>query len=198
MYYYLDGTVTYCDPKLIVVDCNGVGYGVMPTSAVVAKARVGQKMKVYTCLHVREDALELYGFADLEEKNCFLMLTAISGVGPKVAMAILSVTTPTQLAMSILNEDEKAITSAPGVGKKLAQRIILELKDKLAKQMPAATDFGGVPGEVLSGGSAESAVSALVVLGYSVAEARKAVAKVDTTGLTTEEIVRRALKTIGD
>jgi Holliday junction DNA helicase RuvA len=141
MYFYLEGIVAYCDPKLVVIDCGGVGYGVMPTSSVVAKARVGQKMKVYTHLHVREDLFDLYGFADFDEKNCFLMLTSISGVGPKAAMAILSTATPTQLAMSIINEDEKALTVTPGIGKKLAQRIILELKDKLAKQMPPGAEL---------------------------------------------------------
>ncbi|MBE6952220.1 MAG: Holliday junction branch migration protein RuvA [Ruminococcaceae bacterium] len=199
MYYYIEGTVAYALQSAVVIDCSGVGYRLSVSSNTLTQARVGAKLRLFTHLYVREDAVELFGFADLKEKNSFLMLIDISGVGPKAAMAILSVTTPDRFALGVINGDEKMLTRAQGVGKKLAQRIILELKDKLAKSMgeeleELAGSLGEEPVAVMSGNK-EAAVSALIVLGYSRPEAQKAVASVtDAEGKSTEEIIRLALK----
>ncbi len=199
MFYFIEGTVAYALPNAVVLDCGGVGYRLAVSTNTLTRAKVGEKLRLYTHLYVREDAVELFGFADLKEKNSFLMLIDISGVGPKAAMAILSATTPDHFAIGIINGDEKMLTRAQGVGKKLAQRILLELKDKIAKSMGEELDglAAGLDGEAppMTGGNREAAVSALIVLGYSRAEAVKAVSGVtgaDT--MATEEIIRNALK----
>lgn len=133
MLYYVNGTVAHIGPHLAVIDCGGVGYACRTTNYTIAHLQRGQAAKLYTYLNVREDAVDLYGFFSENELNCFQMLTSVSGVGPKAALSILSSTTPEGLAMGIITEDEKSLTAAPGIGKKIAQRIILELKDKLAK-----------------------------------------------------------------
>ena len=133
MYYYLSGTVAHIEPFLAVIDCGGVGYACRTTSFTLSRIKTGEKAKLYTYLSVREDAMDLYGFSSQEERRLFQLLTSVSGVGPKAALAILSSSTPENLALSIITGDEKALTAAQGVGKKIAQRVILELKDKLAK-----------------------------------------------------------------
>ena len=146
---------------------------------------------------MREDIFELYGFARREELTCFKQLIAISGVGPKAALAILSAVTPEKLALCILAGDEKALTAAPGIGKKLAQRILLELKDKMSKdQLEAASGATGVtmPELAAPGGAMEDALAALAVLGYPRAVAAAALQGVDVSGMATDEIVRAALK----
>ena len=199
MFYYIEGVVAYMLPNSVVIDCGGVGYRLAVSANTLTCAKVGNKLRLYTHLYVREDAVELFGFADLKEKNSFLMLIDISGVGPKAAMAILSATTPDRFAFGIINGDEKMLTRDQGVGKKLAQRILLELKDKIAKSMGGelnelAADLGGETPAVMDG-NREAAVSALIVLGYSHQEAVRAVAGVaDADGRTTEEIIRLALK----
>ena len=145
MFYYLKGTVAHMAPYLAVVDCGGVGYACRTTHNTLARLKVGESAKLYTHLYVREEIFELYGFATEEEKNCFLELIGVSGVGPKAALSILSSTSPEGLAMSIITGDEKALTVAPGIGKKIAQRIILELKDKLAKGQMTAGGPTAVP-----------------------------------------------------
>ena len=134
MFYYLDGTVAEILPYLAVVDCGGVGYACKTTSTTIAQLQVGKARKLYTYLHVAEGIFDLYGFATQGELGSFKQLIGVSGVGPKAALAILSVCTPQGLAMAVITGDEKALIAAPGVGKKIAQRIILELKDKLAKE----------------------------------------------------------------
>ena len=133
MFYYLSGTVTHIEPYLAVIDCGGVGYACRTTSYTLSALKKGDKGKLFTHLNVREDAMELYGFATQEELNLFQQLISVSGVGPKAALSILSASTPANLALSIITGDEKALTCAQGIGKKIAQRVILELKDKLAK-----------------------------------------------------------------
>ena len=133
MFYYLKGIAAHVAPNLAVIDCGGVGYACRTTSYTLSALQVGQEAKLYTHLNVREDAMELYGFATENEKNCFQMLISVSGVGPKAALSILSANTPEGLATAIITGNEKALTVAPGVGKKIAQRVLLELKDKLAK-----------------------------------------------------------------
>lgn len=196
MFYYVEGKVARIGPYLAVIDCGGVGYACRTTSYTLGSLSVGKAAKLYTYLHVREDAFELYGFASERELSSFEMLIGVSGVGPRMALAILSSNTPENLAMAIVSENAKALTSAPGVGKKIAQRIILELKDKLAKGQLAT---GG--GETFSPGvtvipedKASEASAALAVLGYGPAEIGAALRGVDLEGLTLEEIIKQALK----
>jgi len=197
MYYYIEGTVAATADGLIVLDCGGIGYALGVSRSTLAAAQAGKKLRLYTYLHVREDVLELFGFHSLEEKSFFLMLLDISGVGPKAALAVLSVASPDRLALGIVNGDEKLLCRAQGVGKKLAQRIILELKDRILKavggELPVSADIGDEAASGLTGARA-SAVSALMVLGYGGAEARAAVAKVGPEVTATEDIIRLALK----
>ena len=196
MFYYLKGVVGHVAPNLAVIDCGGVGYACRTTSYTLAALQVGEKAKLFTHLNVREDAMELYGFSTENECNCFRMLIGVSGVGPKAALSILSSTTPEGLATAIITGQEKALTVAPGIGKKIAQRIILELKDKLAKgQLPAAEEsFGGSGVTVIPQDKPSEASAALAVLGYNPAEINAALKGLDLDALTLEEIVRQALR----
>jgi len=197
MFYYLDGTVAEILPGLAVIDCGGVGYACMTTNNTLAHLKKGQKGKLYTFLNVAENAFGLYGFGSQSELNSFKMLIGVSGVGPKAALAILSACTPETLAMAVVTGDEKALTAAQGVGKKIAQRIILELKDKLAKETAAGLDFSGgkgVPAAPLFSNKASEAAAALAVLGYSSQEVAVAMKGVDVENLPLEEIVRQSLK----
>ncbi len=139
MFYYVNGTVAELEAGLAVIDCGGVGYACATTNYTLSQLKKGERAKLYTYLNVREDAMELFGFASQSELRSFKMLIGVSGVGPKAALSILSSTTPQQLAMAVVMGDEKALTAAPGIGKKIAQRIILELKDKLAKEQGSST-----------------------------------------------------------
>ena len=197
MFYYLDGTVAEILPGLAVIDCGGVGYACMTTNNTLAHLKKGQKGKLYTFLNVAENAFGLYGFGSQSELNSFKMLIGVSGVGPKAALAILSACTPETLAMAVVTGDEKALTAAQGGGKKIAQRIILELKDKLAKETAAGLDFSGGKGAVaapLFSNKASEAAAALAVLGYSSQEVAVAMKGVDVENLPLEEIVRQSLK----
>lgn len=196
MFYYLKGIVAEVQPYLAVIDCGGVGYACATTNHTLAQLKKGEQTKLYTYLHVGENAFGLYGFASQSELNSFKMLISVSGVGPKAALAILSVSTPETLAMSIITEDQKALTVAPGIGKKIAQRIILELKDKMAKEQVASGALGG--GKSGNGitftSKATEASAALNVLGYSTAEVSTALKGVDVESLPLEEIIRACLK----
>ena len=196
MFYYLKGTVAHMAPYLAVVDCGGVGYACRTTHNTLARLKVGESAKLYTHLYVREEIFELYGFATEEEKNCFLELIGVSGVGPKAALSILSSTSPEGLAMSIITGDEKALTVAPGIGKKIAQRIILELKDKLAKgQMAAGGEpYGGTGVTIIPENKSTEAAAALAVLGYSTQEVSVALKGIDVENLKLEDVIRQALK----
>ena len=196
MFYYLKGTVAHMAPYLAVVDCGGVGYACRTTHNTLARLKVGESAKHYTHLYVREEIFELYGFATEEEKNCFLELIGVSGVGPKAALSILSSTSPEGLAMSIITGDEKALTVAPGIGKKIAQRIILELKDKLAKgQMAAGGEpYGGTGVTIIPENKSTEAAAALAVLGYSTQEVSVALKGIDVENLKLEDVIKQALK----
>ena len=198
MFYYLDGTVAEILPYLAVIDCGGVGYACKTTNTTLAQLKKGQRGKLYTYLDVGENAFGLYGFATANELNSFKLLIGVSGVGPKAALAILSAATPESLAMAIVTGDEKSLTAAPGVGKKIAQRIILELKDKLAKESAATgLDFSGSGGAVNAAAftsKATEAAQALAVLGYTSAEVAQALKGVDVETLSLEEIIRQCLK----
>ena len=196
MFYYLQGKVAHIAPYLAVIDCGGVGYACKTTNHTLASLTLNHSAKLFTYLHVREEVFELYGFASEGELNCFQMLIGVSGVGPKAALAILSSNTPEGLAMAIVSGNEKALTSAPGIGKKIAQRIILELKDKLAKGQ-----LGSIGGESFSGGitvipenKTSEASAALAVLGYSQQEIAVALKGIDLESLSLEDVIRQALK----
>ena len=197
MYYYLNGTVAHIAPYLAVMDCGGVGYACHTTSVTLSALQVGQRGKLYTYLNVREDAMELFGFASEEELNCFKMLIGISGVGPKAALSILSSTPPDRLALAIITGDEKALTVAPGIGKKIAQRIILELKDKLAKGQLGSgggESYAGSGVTLIPENKLSEASAALAVLGYSGSEIGLALKGIDLDSLTLEQIIKQALK----
>ena len=197
MFYYLDGAVAEILPGLAVIDCGGVGYACLTTNHTLSQLRKGERSKLYTYLNVGESVFDLYGFSSSKELESFRMLLGVSGVGPKAALAILSACTPEALALAVVSGDEKALTAAPGVGKKIAQRIILELKDKLARESSATgLDFsGGNAGKATAFTSkAGEAAAALAVLGYSAQEAAAALKGLDTDALSLEELIRQALK----
>lgn len=195
MFYYLKGTVGHLAPNLAVLDCGGVGFACHTTSYTLSQLQAGAEAKLYTHLNVREDAMELYGFASENERSCFQMLISVSGVGPKAALSVLSATTPEGLAAAIITGDEKTLTAAPGIGKKIAQRIILELKDKLAKgQLPAEGERGGMAVTVIPQDKTSEASAALAVLGYSAGEITLALKGLDLDALSLEEIIRQALR----
>ncbi len=196
MFYYLNGVVAEMEANLAVIDCGGVGYACATTNYTLSQLKKGERAKLYTYMNVREDAVDLFGFSSQSELHSFKLLLGVSGVGPKAALAILSTNTPANLAMAVVMGDEKALTAAPGIGKKIAQRIILELKDKLAKEQASfGPDTGGsVPLTVLPNDKAEEAGAALAVLGYSGSEVAAALKGIDIDILPLEEIIRQALK----
>lgn len=197
MFYYLNGTVAHIEPYLAVIDCNGVGYACRTTTYTLSALKQGERGKLFTYLNVREDAVELYGFATAEELRMFQQLISVSGVGPKAALSILSASTPANLALSIITGDEKALTCAPGIGKKIAQRVILELKDKLAKGQTinaAGEAYGGTGVTVIPENKLSEATAALAVLGYSQGEINLALKGIDLDSLTLEQIIKEALK----
>ena len=191
MYYYIKGTLVQKNDNYIVVDANGVGYMIYTSlNSMQNTGEVGKKITIYTYLNVREDVMDLFGFTTIEEKNMFMHLISVSGVGPKAALSILSVTTPAKFALAVITNDVKTITKASGVGPKMAQRVILELKDKM-KTDELEIDLEDESDDILSDNRSE-AISALVVLGYSSNDAQKAVKGIDGT-LSVEEIIKKAL-----
>ena len=196
MFYYLNGVVAEMEANLAVIDCGGVGYACATTNYTLSQLKKGERAKLYTYMNVREDAVDLFGFSSQSELHSFKLLLGVSGVGPKAALAILSTNTPANLAMAVVMGDEKALTAAPGIGKKIAQRIILEFKDKLAKEQASfGPDTGGsVPLTVLPNDKAKEAGAALAVLGYSGSEVAAALKGIDIDTLPLEEIIRQALK----
>ena len=194
MIYSLNGEVTHLEQNLIVVECGGVGYACRSTSTAVSRAVMGEKIKLYTYLNIREDAAELFGFSDESELNCFKMLLSVSGVGPKVAIAILSDLKPQEFALAVVNDDSKAITRAQGVGSKLAQRIILELKDKLKKDSSfASADIPKINLNASASNAVSEALTALMVLGFSNSQAQKALSGLPEE-LSVQELVKEGLK----
>ena len=195
MFYYLNGTVAEIAAGLAVIDCGGVGYACATTNYTLSQLKKGERAKLYTYMNVREDAVELFGFASQSELHSFKLLLGVSGVGPKAALSILSANTPANLAMAVVMGDEKALTAAPGIGKKIAQRIILELKDKLAKEQSSfAGDTGAILPVAVPDDKTREAGAALAVLGYSASEVAAALKGIDMDALPLEEIIRQALK----
>lgn len=200
MFYYLNGELAVRDINYCVIDCGGVGYQLtisLTTSESLA-AKMNQKVKLYTYLAVREDGVELFGFGSIEERTAFNLLTSVSGVGPKAAMSILSVMTPERLSLAIINDEAKAIAKAQNIGAKTAARIILELKDKVAKDM-VYSGGNSTLGDVASvahttiGGNLGEAAEALTALGYDKATVNTAIKGIDPK-LPSGEIIRLALK----
>lgn len=195
MFYYLNGEVTLMEGNLAVVDCGGVGYACRTTAYTLSKLRVGQRAKLFTYSYIREDAFDIFGFSTKEELRCFELLLGVTGVGTKAALAILSATSPERFTLAIMTQDEKTLTAAQGVGKKLAQRIILELKDKLGAAV-TEVDFSGASAAPApaAGSNLALAQAALAELGYNQAEIAAALKGIPAEELSTEEIVRRCLR----
>ena len=194
MFYYLNGEITLMEGNLAVVDCGGVGYACRTTNYTLSKLRTGQKTKLYTYCNIREDAFDIFGFSTREELRCFEMLLGVTGVGPKAAIAILSATTPERFTLAIMTQDEKTLTAAQGVGKKLAQRIILELKDKMGGITEVDFSSGSAVAAPVSGSNLSLAQAALAELGYTHAEIAAALKGLPAETLSTEEIVRHCLR----
>ena len=194
MLYYVSGEVTVLEPGLAVIDCGGVGYGCRVTAYTAAQLKLNQRARLYITESIREDAFDLYGFISREEQRCFELLTTVNSVGPKAAMAILSAGGPQNLTLAVMTGDEKMLTAAQGIGKKIAQRIILELKDKMGGS-GMELDFSGpaVSAPVQQGGNVAMARAALQELGYSPAEIQTALKGADPNA-STEELIRHALR----
>ena len=201
MFYHVRGILIVCESGFAVVECGGVGYQ-LSTSLNTAErlgSKMNQEVRLFTHLAVREDGVELYGFATKEELSAFRLLISVSGVGPKAAMSILSQLTVDRFAYAVSTEDVKALSRAPGVGAKTAARIVLELKDKIAKDYAGATD---VPAGVSAASAApqrasgklSEAADALAVLGYSRAEVTEVLRTIDTASLSLEGIITAALR----
>ena len=194
MLYYVNGTVMVLEPGLAVIDCGGVGYGCRITAYTAGQLKLNQTAKLYVTESIREDAYELFGFSSREEQRCYELLTSVNGVGPKAAMAILSSGGPQNFTLAVLTGDEKMLTAAQGIGKKIAQRIILELKDKLGgSAMELDLSAGAAPVSVSAGSAAALAQAALQELGYSPAEISSALKGADPNA-STEDLVRYALR----
>lgn len=194
MFYYIKGKVTHKDLNFLVIDVGGAGYRIYTSMSTLSQAELEKELKVYTYTHIREDIFDIYGFSKEEELHTFQMLISVSGVGPKAALAILSFMPSQDFALAVIKGDVKKITGAPGIGKKIAERIILELKDKISKELKDSET-----GEMVYQGSGQSAVfeeavNALMVLGYSALESKGAVSNVDKSIANVEEIIKASLK----
>ena len=196
MIYYVSGPVTVLEPGLAVIDCAGIGYGCRITAFTAGQLKLNQNARLYVTESIREDAHDLYGFISREEQHCYELLTSVNGVGPKAAMAILSSGGPQNFTLAVMTGDEKMLTAAQGVGKKIAQRIILELKDKLGgggMELDFSMGAAAAPSDPAQTGNKFMAHAALQELGYSPAEIRSALKDADPN-LSTEEMIRHALR----
>ena len=205
MFYYISGTLAHAEPGFAVIDAGGVGYKLtisqttydsLPAHLSVATPPY---VKLYSYMSVREDGVELFGFYSYDELSTFKLLISVSGVGPKVALSVLSYFTPEKFTLAVVSEDSKALSKASGVGAKTAARIVLELKDKLSRELPnsmtvSAKSLDMPAGSTASKGKLTEAQDALTVLGYSRTEAVNAIRAVYSDELGLEEIIRRALK----
>lgn len=191
MFNYIKGTVEEINLNYIVIENNNIGYEINASTNTIADMRVGKEAKIYTKLIVREDDLNICGFSTKEELRMFELLTSVSKIGPKVGLSILSFSSPEKLGAFILSDDIANLSKAPGVGKKTAERIILELKDKIDKESVAfePTLFSEKPILI----SQDEAVEALIALGYSPMESKEAVQKCKKDGLNTEDIIKKSL-----
>ena len=194
MIYSLNGTLIYSDHLCAVVECGGVGYKFYASAKTLSSLpQKGKQTFVYTYMNVKEDAVDLYGFADMKELEIFKMITSVNGVGPKIGIAILSDFTVDSLSLAIASGDAKTLTKASGVGIKIAQRIVLELKDKIGSGLVAPESVGSSAPDIAVGTPLKDAVAALVQFGYTHSEASAAVAKCDLSK-STEDIIKQALR----
>lgn len=195
MYYHVNGELCLTENHTAVIDCGGVGYKLTVSNTTLAAIshKLGEKVKLYTYLAVREDAMELFGFYSVQEHSAFKQLITVSGVGPKAAISILSTLTPEQFAAAVCSSDTKSISRASGIGAKTAARIVLELKDKLAKEFGADT-VTAAPAGITASGKLSDAVNALLVLGYTKAEATEALSGIDSSSMPLETLITTALK----
>lgn len=196
MFYHINGYVSELEPNLAVLECGGVGFAVNITMNTAASIKVGEKAKLYISEAIGENNFDLYGFKTKSEKRCFEMLISVSGIGPKAGMSILSHNTPESLALAIMSDDIKALTVAPGIGKKIAQRVILELKDKISKETGGSIDIH-MPAAVVSpvhNSAVNDAIIGLGVLGYSSAEINPIMKNLDVDNMTAEQIIKAVLK----
>ena len=192
----LTGKILKKTPDTVVISCGGIGFAVqVPAATGGSLPAPGREATLYTVMNVTENDVSLYGFATEDQRACFKMLTAVTGVGPKAGLAILSVMTPEKVALAASSGDHKAFTKASGVGPKLAQRITLELKDKVGKGLAASTGFSGNIAAPAPTSAPAQAVAALVSLGYTASDAAAAVARVDET-LSVQEIITIALRSL--
>ena len=198
MIYSVRGKLIHTTTSSAVVECAGVGYNCQTTINTLKQIKIGTEVTLYTYLNVREDAMEMFGFATATELETFKTLISVSGVGPKAGLAILSQLSPEQVAMAIATDDVKTITRAPGIGKKIAQRIILELKDKLAKAAVSDSGFSAVSGEAAAAvsGNVPKAIEALGVLGYTPADVSPVLATLDSS-LPVEQLIAMTLRQMG-
>lgn len=194
MIYSLNGKLVHKEAGLAVVECGGVGYACRTTYSTLSQLTVNKDAFLYTYMSVREDAVELFGFATKQELGCFRQLLSVTGVGPKAALAILSDISPEKFAIVVATGDHKAIAKTKGVGPKLSQRIILELKDKISKEQLSSAGADSLADTAAAvGGNVGEAIAALTVLGYSQTEAVTAVSKLDSS-LPVEELIKQSLK----
>lgn len=198
MFYYLDGTLAEREAGLAVLDCGGVGYRltVSLTTSDALGAKIGARVKLYTYLQVKEDGIELFGFRDKDELDCFRLLIGVSGVGPKAAMGILSIYTPDRFRLAVCTEDAKALSKAPNVGGKTAARIVLELKDKIAGMTLNHADsaIASVSPTAAPNGKLGDAIEALMTLGYDRAAALSALSGLDAEKLSLNDLISQALR----
>lgn len=194
MFYHLEGTVTDITGSMVVIDCHGIGFAVSCSLNTISQLSLGEKKKLLISEVIREDGFELFGFAEKSEKTLFDMLISVSGIGPKASIAILSANSPAGLIQAIASGNEKALTVAQGVGKKTAQRVILELKDKIGAGDVAQAGGTVVARPAASNTNVSQAVSALNVLGYSDAEIMAVLNSTDVSSMTTEQIIKAVLK----
>ncbi len=197
MIAYIKGKIENKGNDYLIIDVNGIGYRVNTSLTTIENAgAVGDEVKVYTHLYVREDIMSLYGFKTREELNMFEMLISVSGVGPKAALSVISSVSVTKFGLAVITDDVKALTKAPGIGNKMAQRIILELKDKIKKEQLVQTNDDGIGTKdgISDNSRVGEAISALIVLGYTPLEASKAVNSVYSEDMDLESIVKNALK----
>ncbi len=198
MFYSVRGRLIHTTPSTAVVECGGVGYNCQTTINTLKQIKPNTEVTLYTYLNVREDAMELFGFATTTELETFKTLISVSGVGPKAGLAVLSELSPEQVAMAIASNDVKTITRAQGVGKKIAQRIILELKDKLAKSMSGSGSMEAVTGSAaaVASGNVPKAIEALGVLGYEPSEVTPVLSQLDSS-LPVEQLIAMTLRQMG-
>lgn len=196
MIYSVRGTLLHTEPSLAVVECGGVGYACRTTRTTLnAIGSPGSEVQLFTHLIVREDAVELFGFADRDELACFLLLITVSGIGPKAALAILSDLTPDRFALLVASGDSSALTKVKGIGKKSAERIVVDLKDKLAKTNPVLREMP-LSAAPVGGNALSDALAALLVLGYRQEEVMPVLLKIEETA-SAEEMIRLTLKEMG-